>query len=203
MAVLRVVTTRAPGLIPSLLREIAQAPHPIVLIPESFTLACETEIIRRSPTGGLFDLPVFSPSSLIREIRELSGQGRRRPLSGDSQNMIISRALHHHQSALRFYRKSVGQPTLAAKVASQIDELTRARLDPAFLRSWQPESRRTRAKLEDLALLWEEYNEALAQGFESTVTQWSSAVSRIRASGLLRDRKLLSYGFDYINQDLL
>ena len=45
MAPIRIITTRAPGLIPSLIREIGHAPDPVVLIPESFTLACETEIV--------------------------------------------------------------------------------------------------------------------------------------------------------------
>ena len=63
MARIRVVTTRAPGLIPSLIKEIRQAPRPVVLIPESFTLACETEIVNQSPDGGIFDLKIFSPSS--------------------------------------------------------------------------------------------------------------------------------------------
>ena len=69
MAFIRVVTTRAPGLIPSLIKEIDKASNPVVLIPESFTLACETEIVNRSRDGGIFDLKIFSPSSLIREVR--------------------------------------------------------------------------------------------------------------------------------------
>ena len=48
MAKIRIVTTRAPGLIPSLIKEIDHAANPVVLIPESFTLACETEIVNRS-----------------------------------------------------------------------------------------------------------------------------------------------------------
>ena len=36
---IRIVTTRAPGLIPALVKEISRATNPVVLIPESFTLA--------------------------------------------------------------------------------------------------------------------------------------------------------------------
>ena len=93
MSYLRIVTTRAPGLIPSLIREIDRAEHPVILIPESFTLACETEIVRSRREGGIFDLKIFSPSSLIREVRELTGHGNKRPISGDGQNMIISQVL--------------------------------------------------------------------------------------------------------------
>ena len=97
MALIRVVTTRAPGLIPSLIKEIDHASNPVVLIPESFTLACETEIVNRSRDGGIFDLKIFSPSSLIREVRELTGRGNKKPISGDGQNMIISQVLHHYR----------------------------------------------------------------------------------------------------------
>ena len=203
MARIRVVTTRAPGLIPSLIKEIRQAPRPVVLIPESFTLACETEIVNQSPDGGIFDLKIFSPSSLIREVRELTGRGNRKPISGDGQNMIISQVLHHCRDELKYYRDSVAQPTLAAKIAGQIDDFTRARLTPGFLRQYTPASRRTAAKLEDVALIWDGYRQILDKGFEDTVGQWMSAVRLIRQSGIVRDSRLLIYGFDYITHDLL
>ena len=203
MAHIRVVTTRAPGLIPSLIKEIGQASNPVVLIPESFTLACETEIINRSRDGGIFGLNIFSPSSLIREVRELTGRGDKKPISGDGQNMIISRVLHHYRDQLKYYRDSAAQPTLAAKIAGQIDDFTRARLTPGFLRQYTPASRRTADKLADVALIWDEYRQILAKGFEDTVGQWMSAVSLIRESGIVRNCQLLIYGFDYITHDIL
>ena len=202
MARIRIVTTRAPGLIPSLLNEIDRAPRPVVLIPESFTLACETEIVRHSQTCGIFDMKILSPSSMIQEIRELTGGGTLQPISGDGQNMIVSRLLRHHREELKYYRDSAAQPTLAAKISAQIDELSRARLTPDYLREYQPLSRRTAAKLADVALIWEAYQQALAQGFADTVGQWRSAVNLIRRSGLLRNSRLLIYGFDYITHDL-
>jgi len=203
MAVIRVVTTRAPGLIPSLIDEIHRAANPVVLVPESFTLACETEIVNQSPDGGIFDLKIFSPSSLIREVRELTGGGDKKPISGDGQNMIISRVLHHYRDDLTYYRDSAAQPTLAAKIAGQIDDFTRARLTPGFLRTYDPGSRRTGAKLKDIALIWDGYSQILDKGFEDTVGQWMSAVSMIRESGIVRHSQLLIYGFDYITHDIL
>ena len=203
MAMIRIVTTRAPGLIPSLIEEIDHAGNPVVLIPESFTLACETEIVKKSPYGGIFDLKIFSPSSLIREVRELTGHGDRKPISGDGQNMIISQVLHHYRDELEYYRDSVAQPTLAAKIAGQIDDFTRARLTPGFLRQYRPDSRRTALKLKDVALIWDGYQQILEKGFEDTIGQWISAVRMIRKSGILRQSNLLIYGFDYITHDIL
>jgi len=203
MSRIRIVTARAPGLIPSLVREIGRAPHPVVFIPESFTLACETEIVNRSAVAGIFGLKIFSPSSLVREIRELAGRGNRKPVSGDGQNMMVSQLLHHNRSRLKYYKDSVAQPTLAAQIAGQIDDFTRARLDPDFLRGFQPPSKRTANKMEDIALIWDGYTQVLRKGFEDTVGQWMSAVGQIQKSGLLRGSRLLIYGFDYITLDIL
>ena len=186
MAIIRIVTTRAPGLIPSLVKEIDRAANPVVLIPESFTLACETEIVSRSREKGFFDLKIFSPSSLVREVRELTGRGSKKPVSADGQNMIISQVLHHHQEELKYYRDSVAQPTLAQKIAGQINDFHRARLTPGFLRDFDPSSRRTKAKMEDMALVWDGYNQVLGNQFEDAVGQWLSAVGHIRKSGLIR-----------------
>ena len=203
MSRVQIVTTRAPGLIPSLIREIGRGPGPVVLVPESFTLACETEIVNRSPDGGFFDLKIFSPSSLVREIRELTGSGSKKQISGNGQNMIVSQLLHHYRDELAYYRDAVSQPTLAARISAQIDDFTRARLSPGFLRQYRPASRRTGAKLEDLALIWDGYQQVLDRGFEDTGGQWGSAVRMTRKSGLLRDSRLLIYGFDYITHDIL
>lgn len=82
MAIIRIVTTRAPGLIPSLVKEIDHATNPVVLIPESFTLACETEIVNRSRDKGFFDLifPVLTGqggSGADRLWQQKAGFGRR------------------------------------------------------------------------------------------------------------------------------
>ena len=203
MARIRIVTTRAPGLIPSLMKEIKRASNPVVLIPESFTLACETEIVNQSRDGGIFDLKIFSPSSLIREVREMTGYGNKKPISGDGQNMIISQVMHHYREELKYYRDSAAQPTLAAKIAGQIDDFTRAKLTPGFLRQYTPSSRRTGAKLEDVALIWDGYQQVLEKGFEDTVGQWMSAVRMIRKSGIIQHSQLFIYGFDYITHDIL
>ena len=203
MATIRIVTTRAPGLIPSLIKEIGHASNPVVLIPESFMLACETEIVNRSRDKGIFDLKIFSPSSLVREIRELTGHGNKKPVSNDGQNMIISQVLHHHQDELKYYRDSVAQPTLAQKIAGQINDFTRARLNPAFLRDFEPSSRRTKAKMEDVALLWDGYKAVLGEKYEDAAGQWLSALQQIRQSGIIRNAQLLIYGFDYITHDIL
>jgi len=87
------------------------------------------ETLNFSFQGGHINMAeIFSPSSLIREVREMTGYGNKKPISGDGQNMIISQVLHHYRDELKYYSDSAAQPTLAAKIAGQIDDFTRARL---------------------------------------------------------------------------
>ena len=44
-AQIRIITMRAPGLIPSLLHETQQAGHPVLLVPSAYTLDCELSLI--------------------------------------------------------------------------------------------------------------------------------------------------------------
>ena len=203
MALIRIIQTRAPGLLPSLTREIDRASNPVVLVPESFTLACEAEVVNRSRDKGIFGLNIFSPSSLVREIRELTGQGTKKPLTIDGQNMIVSQVLHHDRDRLKYYRDSAAQPTLAHIIANQINEFARARLTPDFLNDFQPASRRTKAKIEDMTMIWKDYRAALGDRYEDTVAQWDTAIGKIQASGLVNNAQLLIFGFDYITHDLV
>ena len=200
---IRIVTTRAPGLIPSLIREADHAANPVILVPESFTLACETEIVNRSRDRGFFDLKVFSPSSLVREVREMTGYGSRKPVSADGQNMIVAKVLHSCQDRLAYYGASAAQPTLAQKIAGQINDFTRAGLSAEFLRAFHPAGRRTARKLSDVAEVWDGYLRELGDRYEDAVGQWMSAVENIVPSGIIRHAQLLIYGFDYITHDIL
>lgn len=199
----RIITARAPGLMPSLLQETRRSPRPVLLVPGTFTLACEQELIRSCPEGGFIGMAVYSPSSFIREIRELTGTGGSTPLSSEGQIMMVSQILHHCAEELQYYRDGVGQPSLARKLADQINELSDAHLNPELLEQFTPSSRRTRAKLHDLIAVWKEYEKRLEEGYADTVTSWQAALQALPKCDLVTDADLLIYGFGYISLDLI
>ena len=167
-AAVRIVTARAPSILPSLLNETRRAANPLILVPGTYTLACEQELIRSRDEKGFIGLNIYSPQSLIREVRELTGGTS--PLSGEAQIMLISQILHHHSSELKYYADAVGQPSLAKKIADQINEFSDAHLDASMLLHLTPESRRTQAKLHDLALIWDAYEARLQEGYTDLIS---------------------------------
>ena len=202
-AQIRIITMRAPGLIPSLLHETQQAGHPVLLVPSAYTLDCEKELIRSRQEKGFIGIEVFSPSSLIREVRELTGSGGMVSLPPEGQVMLISQILHRKARELEYYGDAVSQPSLAKRIADQINELANAHLDSSMLSQFHPQSRRTRAKLHDLTVVWREYEERAAQGFVDITGAWQSALRALPSCDLLRGADLMIYGFGYISFELI
>ena len=203
MQPIRIVLTRAPGLTASLLHELEQAEQPVILVPQSATVECEASIVRSRPEKGVIGLNVFSPKSLMEEIREMTGISGFVPITREGQTMAVSRILHQHRTDLKYYRDSVAQPSLAQKITMQLDQLASARLTPEILRGLEPGSRRYRAKLSDLAMVWEDYGSLLEEGYLDAVTQWQAAVEEAPSSGILKDATLLIYGFSAMTSDLI
>jgi len=196
-----IVTFRAPAMIPCLMNDINAPGNPVILVPQSFTLAVEKAILVRSSTRGMLGLQIYSPSSLIREINECAGQGSKKKITPDGRVMLISRILLDQEKNLKFYGRSVHQPGLPQRLAAQIDEFLGANLTPAAIKD-KGDTTSTRNKLADIALIWEKYNEWCERGYVDNNADWMDALSRLPESGILKDAHLIIYGFDNITVNL-
>ena len=198
-----VSVSRAPALIPGMMEAFKKASRPLILMPESFTLTTEQAIIEACPEKGFFDTRVFSPKSLVHEIRERAGFPDKGVITADGRNMILSLLLLKNRDNLLFYKENVNQISMAEKLAEQIDDLT----DGGFsflnlVEASQSMKKSTVYKCHDIALLWSEYQRILDSGFADEHTVWNLALDRLADSGLFQDADLLLYGFDGINMNL-
>ena len=192
---------RAPALIASLNEALSRPARPVILVPQSFTLAVEAAILQSRPEKGILGLSVFSPESLIREINELAGRGGKRTITADGRTMLLSRLLLEYEDRLLFYRQSVHQSGLAQRLSAQIEEFHAAGLSPEKLNSLSL-SASTDKKFHDIALLWSAYNEWKSAGYVDGTDQWMNALSRLPASGLMNGAHLIIYGFDVLTDAL-
>ena len=124
-------------------------------------------------------------------------------LPPEGQVMLISQILHRKARELEYYGDAVSQPSLAKRIADQINELANAHLDSSMLSQFHPQIRRTRAKLHDLTVVWREYEKRAAQGFVDITGAWQSALRALPSCDLLRGADLMIYGFGYISFELI
>ena len=202
MPVINLVTFRAPAMIPSLVHESGTGGDPVILVPQSFTLAAEKAILTRRPSRGILGVKIFSPSSLIREIHECAGKGSAKEITSDGRTMLISRLLLDLEDDLRFYGKSVHQPGLPKRIADQIDEFRNAGLEPSQLPGLA-DTASTAGKLEDIAAVWSAYNNWRGEKYFDSSDAWLRALDRLPDSHILDGAHLLIYGFDSITANIL
>ena len=200
---IKVFISRAPALIPGMVEKVSKSEHPLILVPESFTLAAEQALVQNTPHKGLIGTSVFSPTSLVREIRERAGFPDKKVITGDGRHMILSLLLLKNKENLLFYRENTGQVSMAEKLASQIDDLVDGGFTAeSLLTASSGMKDSTVFKCRDIALIWNEYQKILDAGYVDQSTAWSIAIGRLEESGLMQDMDLVVYGFDCINMEL-
>ncbi len=201
MASVEIVVFRAPAMIPSLLNDLQTGGAPVILVPQSFTLAAEKAVLLRTTGKGILGLKIFSPRSLIREINECAGKGTRKQISPDGRIMLISKFLLENEKKLKFYSKSVHQPGLPQRIAAQIDEFRAAGLIPSILTNYADNPSMSN-KLSDIQLVWSLYDSWCGKEYVDDDTAWDDALSRLPASGIFEGAHLLIYAFDNITSNI-
>ncbi len=198
-----ILVSRASALIPCMLDAVKRSKRPLILVPESFTLTTEQALIGGAEKRGFIGTQVFSPTSLIREIKERAGFPGKALISGDGRNMILSLLLLKNRDRLLFYRENSNQASMAEKLASQIDDLADSGFDHRKLEEISSLQKKSSAmKCRDIALIWEEYGKILETGYIDRSDAWTEAMKRLEKSGIIQGMDLLIFGFDRINMNL-
>ncbi len=176
----------------------------ILFVPEQFTLQAERDLMRFLRLPGLLNLDVVSPSRLKSLVRERSGFSGRLPLDDAGRAMVIQQALQECKNLLVYYRHLDGLYGAVTRMDQTLGELQEEKLTPELLKDWAaslPGGAR-RAKLQDLARLWESYDRILAGRFDDPASSWRDTCARLPSSGLWQGTDLYVYGFDTLRPDL-
>ena len=202
---LTVLSGRAGGLWQPVSGEIAKAYHQghevVLLVPEQFTLTAERELLDILQVPGFFRLHVLSPSRFISRVADRLGQGEGRPLDERGKLMTVARSARRVQAQLGYYTGASSRPGFAGQVAEAITELKGAGLSPQQL-SEAPGADQP-GKLQDLALIFAEYERLLAGKSADSEDIHREALARFTASDLFSGASFFVYGFDLLSQPLI
>ena len=175
-----------------------------VLVPEQFTLQAERELLEGLDLPGMFQMEVLSPGRLRTRIMELVGCDTLPALNDMGKAMLLRRCLK--ECDLRFFASAVDRFGLPGEIALEIDELQDAGLTPEDLLELSGDPHRipsqaTRAKLEDLSVIWTRYLQLMENRFLDEAGQTRRAVQGLAASGMMTDANLVVVGFDAFQAD--
>ncbi|MDR2505940.1 MAG: PD-(D/E)XK nuclease family protein [Oscillospiraceae bacterium] len=177
----------------------------ILLVPEQSTLQTELDVVRRLNLRGFITLHVLSPSRLSDRVFEQTGSPRSSMISASGKSMALAAILQSVSNKLVYYGKAARLTGFAKKAVEIIGELKRAGLVPndcvrlaqTLGRTDNPD-KRLQDKLNDISIIWERYEEFLAEQFVDGEDVQSELIRRLPESTIFDGAHVWAMGFDLV-----
>lgn len=208
MGTAEVICGRAGSLWPTVLQGVTESRKNgktcILLVPEQYTLQAEKDLITDLKLKGLMDIDVLSPQRLQSRVREYAGETGKRPLNERGRGLAMSRALLEEEPRLQFYGSTARLRGTAGELCVTLSELQEAGITPEMLNEIGEKSGKSgeKAKMTDLARLWETYDRIIAPGFEDENGRQQELLKRLETSNVLAGKNIWVYGFDTIRNQM-
>ncbi|HEY5233126.1 MAG TPA: PD-(D/E)XK nuclease family protein [Verrucomicrobiae bacterium] len=137
----------------------------VFLAPKQATFQLERQLLVNGGISGYTRLQIFSFERLAQFVIEKLKMTLPEQLNEEGRVMVLRALLLRHENELKLFSKSARRPGFAQQLSGLLRELQQHQFTPAKLRSLaQNKSLRAglRGKLDDLALLHENYSRRLA-----------------------------------------
>jgi ATP-dependent helicase/nuclease subunit B len=138
----------------------------IFLAPKQATFQIERQLLDKNSLTGFTRLQIFSFDRLAQFVLEKLNLAPPKTLSAEGRVMVLRALLLRHEAELKLFRQSARRPGFAQELSLLLRELQEHQFTPQKLRALA-ENKNLRAelrdKLNDLALLHENYSRWLAE----------------------------------------
>lgn len=167
----------------------------ILLVPEQATHQMEMSLVHTPELGGILRTQVLSFRRLGWRVFSETGGGQKILIGEVGKRMLLRRLLLKHRSQLRIFARSATRPGMADLLAQAIAEFKTYRISPQDLRQIQDTDELLRQKLEELALLYEEFNQSLGQSVRDPDDELTVVAEKIPYATSLKGTKVWVDGF--------
>ena len=175
----------------------------VLLVPEQYTLQAERDALTALGVPGFFRLHVLSPSRFANFVLERAGRDKRVVIDERGRLMTMARALWRTREDLLFYAGAREMPGFAHRLTEAVGELKGAGLTPEDLLRPLEAQQEENPRLQDLAVLYREYESLLAGRLMDREDGERELLSRFAASGLFSGADFFVYGFDLLSEPLI
>ena len=179
-------------------REVRQKPWGaplILLVPEQATYQMEVALANTPDLGGTLRAQVLSFRRLGWRVFSETGGGQKVLISVIGKRMLLRRILLKHRLHLKAFARSATRPGMADLLAQAIGEFKTYRIVPEDLRKVKNTNGLLFDKVQDLALIYEEFQVALGQGMRDPDDELSVLAEKIPYAPLLKGAQVWVDGF--------
>jgi len=167
----------------------------ILLVPEQATYQMEVTLANTPDLGGSLRAQVLSFRRLGWRVFSETGGGQKVLIGAIGKRMLLRRILLKHRLHLKAFARSATRPGMADLLAQAIGEFKTYRIAPDNLRNAKNTNGILFDKLQDLALIYEEFQAALGQEIHDPDDELSILAEKIPYAPLIQGAKVWVDGF--------
>ncbi len=169
-----------------------------VIVPEQFSMQTQKELVKLSPGGSILNTDVLSFNRLAYRVFEETGENRSPVLEDSGKVLVIQKILSEKGNELKILGKLHGKTSAASCLKSLLSEFKQYRIGSGRLNELKNDEKLPallRYKLEDFELVYNSFNEYLADKY-LTAEDVPEILSRvIPKSKMLKDATIVFDGF--------
>lgn len=171
----------------------------LLVVPDQFTLEAERELIAHSGAKALMDVEVLSLSRLGYRLLEELGGSKRTFIDKYGRHMILSSIAAEEREKLQVFKGLEEKNSFIELVNNFISEMKQFNCSAdelAEIARSVPDGSYTQRKLEDLYLLYSEYEAAIRGKYTDSEDYIDLFLGKISRSELVAGNHIWIYGFD-------
>jgi len=173
--------------------------HPLVLlVPEQYTFQAERDLINVLGTGGILQIEVLSFRRLAFRIFNQAGGITYPHIHSAGKCMLLHRILDRHKTDWQVFAKAADRQGFVNTIANLITEFKRYAVTPGKLREAAqglPENDLLKEKLDELSIVYAEYEETIARRYRDTDDDLSLAAQMLDSCDLYSGAEIWIDGF--------
>lgn len=170
----------------------------LMIVPDQFTMQTQMIMTGASPDGGILNIDVLSFGRLTHRIFSEVGKPERTLLDDLGKCLILRRVIHEKENELKVLKKGIHSPGFTKEVKSVLSEFMTYGIRPSDLNHYIETLSLNPAlkyKLEDFLLLYNGFEEALANQYTTKEETLYCLAERIPLSGLIKRSVIVFDGF--------
>ncbi|MDO4743809.1 MAG: PD-(D/E)XK nuclease family protein [Clostridia bacterium] len=158
-----------------------------ILVPEQYSMYAEQELISRLGLSAQNKIQILTFSRLSNMIFSKLGPLRTKYIDKTGKYLLACRSMQLCQSELTFFGKNISQSGFASLIVSAISEFKRYGVLPADLikQSKECENGVLSAKLSDLALIYQKFDELVDENYINAEDNLAIAMTKIKDADFL------------------
>jgi len=167
----------------------------ILLVPEQATYQMELALANTPDLGGSLRAQILSFRRLGWRVLSETGGGQKVLIGKIGKRMLLRQILLKHRLHLKAFARSATRPGMADLLAQAIGEFKTYRIIPEDLRNVKNTNSLLFDKLQDLALIYEQFQGALGQRFRDPDDELLVLAEKIPQASLFKGAKVWVDGF--------